>query len=77
MTVLWIGHQDKTEKLSAFAKKNGIPDYLFDGDDSMSRKFGMTYGGGVVFINRDAVVKSRVPKGISAASLEAELKKIL
>ena len=37
----------------------------------------MTYGGGVVFINRDAVVKSRVPKGISASSLETELKKIL
>jgi hypothetical protein len=75
--VLWVGHQDKTEKLSAFAGKNGIAEYLFDGDDSMSRKFGMTYGGGVVFINRDAVVKSRVPKGISASSLEAELKKIL
>ena len=43
----------------------------------MSRKFGMTYGGGVVFINRGAVVKSRVPKGISASSLETELKKIL
>lgn len=77
MTVLWIGNQDKIEKLSAFAKKNGVTDYLFDGDGNMSRKFGMTYGGGVVFINRDAVVKSRVPKGISAASLEAELKKIL
>ena len=43
----------------------------------MSRKFGMTYGGGLVFINRDAVVKARVPKGISASSLETELKKIL
>lgn len=37
----------------------------------------MTYGGGLVFINREAVVKSRVPKGLSASSLEAELKKIL
>lgn len=43
----------------------------------MSRKFGMTYGGGLVFINREAIVKARVPKGISASSLEAELKKIL
>lgn len=77
LTVLWIGHQDKIEKLTAYAKRNNIPDYLFDPDDGMSRKFGMTYGGGVVFITRDAVVKSRVPKGISPTSLEAELNKIL
>ena len=73
---MWVGHQDRTEKLTAYAKKNGIPDYIFDSDDNMSRKFGMTYGGGIVFINRDAVVKSRIPKGLSPATLEAELKKI-
>jgi len=43
----------------------------------MSRKFGMTYGGGIVFVSRDGVVKARVPKGISSSSLEAALKKIL
>jgi hypothetical protein len=57
--------------------KNSIPDYLFDGNDAMSRKFGMTYGGGVVFIDRNGVVRARVPKGFSATSLEAALKKIL
>ncbi len=77
LTVIWIGHQDKVDKLTAYAQKNGIRDYLFDSDDSMSRKFGMTYGGGLVFINREAIVKARVPKGLSASSLEAELKKIL
>ncbi len=65
------------EKLTKYAKDNGIPDYLFDADDSMSKKFGITYGGGIVFINRDAVVKSRIPKGFSSSRLEAELKKIL
>ena len=39
--------------------------------------FGMTYGGGIVFINSGGIVKSRVPKGISAQRLEDELKKIL
>ena len=77
LTVLWIGHQDRAEKLTETAKKNGIPDYFFDPDESMSKKYRMTYGGGVVFINREAVVKMRVPKGFSAASLEAALKKIL
>lgn len=75
--MVWVGHQDRTGKLTEYATKNGIPDYLFDADDSMSRKFGMTYGGGVVFINREGTVKARVPKGFSAASLETALKKIL
>lgn len=75
--MLWVGHQDRTEKLTAYARKNAIPDYLFDGDDSMSKKFGMTYGGGVVFISRDGVVMARIPKGFSPATLEASVKKIL
>jgi hypothetical protein len=77
LQVLYIGHQDRVEKLSKYARDNSVPDYLFDPDDSVSRRFGMTYGGGVVFINSGAVVKSRIPKGISAATVEAELKKIL
>ena len=75
--MLWIGHQDTIKKLSMYAEKNKIPDYLFDGNDSMSRKFGMTYGGGVVFINRQGVVKARVPKGFSASHLDTALQKIL
>lgn len=77
LKVIFIGHQDRVDKLTPYAKRNAVPDYLYDPDDSTSRKFGMTYGGGIVFINRDGVVKSRIPKGISAASLENELKKIL
>ena len=77
LTVLWIGHQDRIDKLTKYATDNNIPDYLFDPDDAVSRKFGMTYGGGVVFINAQGVVKSRVPKGISSKSLEEELAKIL
>ena len=75
--MLWVGHQDRPEKLTEYAKKNALPDYLFDGDESMSKKFRMTYGGGVVFIDRNGIVKMRVPKGFSPASLEAALKKIL
>ena len=76
LTILWVAHQDRIEKLNAYAQKHAIPDYLFDPDDGMSRKFGMTYGGGIVFINRDGIVKARIPKGISASTLEAELSKI-
>ncbi len=77
LKVYYIGHQDRVEKLVQYAKDNNLPDFFFDPDDSMSAKFGMTYGGGVVFINRDSVVKARIPRGISSSMLEAELQKIL
>lgn len=77
LIVIWVTHQDRVEKLMEYARKNNVPDFVFDPDDSVSRKFGMTYGGGVVFINPEGIVKSRVPKGISAASLDEELAKIL
>ena len=75
--MLWVGHQDTVKKLSAYAEKNRIPDYLFDGNDDMSRKYRMTYGGGVVFINREGIVKLRVPKGFSPEGLEAAIQKII
>jgi hypothetical protein len=75
--VLWIGHQDTVKKLTAYAEKNRIPDYLFDPDDAMSRKYRMTYGGGVVFVNREGIVKVRVAKGISPAGLEEYIQRIL
>ena len=77
LAVLWIGHQDTVKKLSGYAEKNRIPDYLFDPDDGMSRKYRMTYGGGVVFVDREGIVKARVPKGISPAGLEEHIRRIL
>ena len=77
LTVIWVTHQDRIEKLTEYARKNNVPDFIFDPDDSVSRKFGMTYGGGVVFVNSGGIVKSRIPKGISAQRLEDEIQKIL
>ena len=77
LIIIWVTHQDRVEKLTEYARKQNVPDFVYDPDDSVSRKFGMTYGGGVVFINPEGVVKSRVPKGISASSLDEELRKIL
>lgn len=75
--MLWVGHQDTIKKLTKYAEKNKIPDYLYDPDDGMSKKYRMTYGGGIVFINREGIVKQRIPKGFSPAGFEAALKKIL
>lgn len=75
--MLWIGHQDTPRKLTVYAEKNRIPDYLYDPDDGMSRKYRITYGAGAVFINREGIVKHRIPKAFSPPQLEAGLKKIL
>lgn len=72
-----MGHQDTAKKLTTFAAKNKIPDFLFDPDDGMSRKYRMTYGGGVVFIDRGGTVRLRVPKGFSPSGLDAAIQKIL
>ena len=77
LAVLWVGHQDTVKKLTGYAEKNKIPDYLFDPDDAMSRKYRMTYGGGVVFIDRNGIVRLRVPKGFSPEGLEAAVQKII
>jgi len=78
LKVLWIGHQDKPNKLVAYARRNGITsDFGFDKDDSMSRKYGMTYGGGVVFVDRSGMARVRIPKGFTAAQLDQAIQKIL
>ena len=75
--MLWVGHQDTVKKLTSYAEKNRIPDYLYDPDDGMSRKYRMTYGGGVVFIDRNGIVRLRVPKGFSPEGLETSIQKII
>lgn len=77
LTAIYIGHQDRVEKLNKFAKDNGITDYLFDPDDTTSAKFGMTYGGGIIFVNGSSWVKARIPSGVSASRIDAEIQKIL
>ena len=77
LAVLWIGHQDRLEKLNSYAEKNNITDYLFDPDDNVSAGFGITYGGGIVFVDRTGMVRMRIPTGVSSNRIETELKKIL
>lgn len=77
LTALFIGHQDRVEKLNKFAEDNGITDYLFDPDDTVSSQFGMTYGGGIIFVNGSSWVKARIPSGVSPARIDSEIQKIL
>ncbi len=77
LVVLWIGHQDKVRKLNAYAKRMGLKGYLYDKTDEMSAKYGMTYGGGIVFIDRNGIVKERIPRGFNIKQLQQNIEAIL
>ncbi len=77
LTVLWIGFQDKEIRIREFAEKHNLARVGYDAGDKTSKLFGISYGAGLVFINREGIVKSRIPRGMSQAALEAGLKKIL
>lgn len=77
LTALWIGFQDRENKIMEFAEKHNLRPLGYDKDDRVSKMFGISYGAGLIFINNAATVKARIPKGVSPARLEVELKKIL
>ncbi len=66
LKVIWIGFQDKKEKIVAFLEKHGVRSSLgYDLRDRISRKYGISYGAGIVLIDREGIVRKRVPKGVS------------
>ena len=77
LTVIWIGFQDRMEKIKEFSEKHNLASAGYDANDTVSKKFGMTFGAGLVFINREGVVKARLPKGLSPSRIEAEIQKII
>lgn len=77
LTIIWIGFQDREDKIRKYAEKHNLRPVGYDIGDNVSKMFGIRYGAGLVFIDREGTVKSRIPKGISPARLETELKKIL
>jgi len=72
-----VGHQDKIKRLTAYAKRMGIDKYYYDKADEMSRKYGMTYGSGIVFIDKNGIVKKRIPKGFTSKEIQKSLELII
>ncbi len=70
LKVIWIGFQDRQEKIKEFMEKHDIRSSVgYDVRDKISRKYGLRYGAGLVMINKEGVVKKRVPKGFSEKAL--------
>lgn len=74
LKVLWIGFQDKENKIKEFMERHGVlSSVLYDRGDIVAGKYGIKYGAGLVFINKEGMVVKRVPKGFSERDLKDAL----
>lgn len=70
LKVIWMGFQDKKEKIMDFMTKHGVRASVgYDNRDIISKKYGIKYGAGLIVINSEGIVKKRVPKGFSEKTL--------
>ena len=77
LNILWVGIQDKPEKLKAFAGKLGIERLGYDDRSTVARSYGISYGAGLVFIDPQGIVKKRVTKGIPENALREYIELIV
>jgi len=78
LKVIWIGFQDKKDKVIEFLAKHGVQASLgYDRQDRISRKYGIRYGAGIALIDRDGNVRRRIPKGISEKALKENIEFVL
>lgn len=70
LKVIWMGFQDKKSKIIDFMSKHDIDSSVgYDARNLISKKYGIRYGAGLIMINREGIVKERVPKGLSEKAL--------
>lgn len=76
LKVMWVGFQDREDKLRAFASKFGITELGFDEKNVLSKKLGVSYGAGLIFIDGEGMVRERVSKGLTEEEFKTAIGKI-
>jgi hypothetical protein len=75
LKVIWMGFQDRKNKLKDFMVKHDIQSSVgFDDQDRIAGQYGIAYGAGLIVINKEGVVTQRIPKGFSEKGLIEALK---
>ena len=75
LKVIWIGIQDKKDKIIAFMVKHDIDSSVgFDKRNIISSEHGIAYGAGLIAINKEGIVIKRIAKGFSENDLIEALK---
>lgn len=78
MKVVWIGFQDKKEKIMRFMKMHGVEKgVIYDEGNHVAQSYGIRYGAGLVVIDPEGTVRERVPKGFSLRDLNDALGKVI
>ena len=78
LVIAGIGIQDSEARIRNYALDNAIPWGVgFDKGNVIAEAYGITYGAGMVFINKDGVVIERFLTGITEKKFNETLDKIL
>lgn len=77
LKIYWIGFQDRISKLRVYSKKMGLYAVGFDYNDRVSYGYGIRYGAGLIYIDRDGMVRKRIAKGFSEQSLNEVMDRLM
>lgn len=78
LKIIWMGFQDKKEKIAQFIGRHDVNSFVgYDKRDLVSKKYGISYGAGIVMISPEGIVKRRVPKGFSERTFLDALRTIV
>jgi peroxiredoxin len=70
LKVIWMGFQDRKDKLMKFMKKHDVHSSVgFDERNMIAGMYGIAYGAGLIAINKDGIVTKRIAKVFSEEGL--------
>ncbi len=77
LKIIWIGFQDRIDRLRPFALKHKLDAVGFDRGNSVATSYGISYGAGVLFIDKDGIVQKRIAKGFGEQTLRDNMGTII
>ena len=78
LKVIWMGFQDGKDKIINFMIKHDIESSVgYDFHNLISTKYGIAYGAGLIAIDREGIVRKKIPKGFSGRELIKSLKEVI
>ena len=77
LKIIWIGFQDRAERLKVFSKKHNMEAVGFDRGNKVASSYGISYGAGVIFINSTGMVQKRLAKGFSEHTIRKNMGTII
>ena len=77
LRIIWIGFQDRIDRLRPFALKHKLDAVGFDRGNKVATSYGISYGAGVLFIDKDGIVQKRIAKGFGESTISDNIGTII